>query len=240
MVLLWKGKKWEKFTHLYPKYCYHHLVSWWVFCLHGMFKIKVHTSYDHWNTDSYQVNVLTWYKISSRLTLAFGKKENSSMKSPSACLKNTYGDVYFPNLGGSNAPSNIISLKYHLLARGNWRDICFRLFKKGTLNTHWNILFNICNFYLTLYRFILTPYLTVDKSVLLSYKYILKVYVEHIIYKSHNDAKTNIRKTECIFKNMFCPHKAAWNMSTKKNFLMLVLEINSDLWNKIAWENISV
>lgn len=79
-----------------------------------MFKIKVHTSYDHWNTDSYQVNVLTWYKIegfqiSSRLTLAFGKKENSSMKSPSACLKNTYGDVYSPNLGGSNAPSNIIS-----------------------------------------------------------------------------------------------------------------------------------
>lgn len=128
----------ERNLHTYPKYRYYHLVSWWVFCFHDMLKIKVPTSYDHWNSDSYQVNVLTWYKIdgfqiSSRLILALRKKDNSSMKSPSACLRNTYGDVYSPNLGGSNALRYYLSLKYHLLARGNWRNICFRFFKKGTL-----------------------------------------------------------------------------------------------------------
>ena len=42
------------------------------------------------------------------MTLAPGKKDKSSMKSPSACLRNICGDAGFPILGGSNAPTSEI------------------------------------------------------------------------------------------------------------------------------------
>lgn len=106
-------------------------------------------------------------------------------------------------------------------------------------NTHWNFLFNVCNFYLTLYRFILTTYLVVDKAVLLSCKCILKVYVEHILYKSHNDANTNIRKTECVFK-IYLPSYGCFRMRALiKCLKRLSLEISWDFGIKIAWTTMS-
>lgn len=105
------------------------VVSWWVFCWPGS-SIWRFLSHDNcWTVDLSQ---------SFELALAPGKKVTGPMKSLSACPRSIHGDVHSPNWGGSNAPASETTL-LHTASPGKrklWKDICFRLFKIGTLKTH--------------------------------------------------------------------------------------------------------